>query len=154
NGIEDLATRGDLLERSIQLRLPSIPEHARRPESEFWFKFDAALPKLLGAVFDRVAAALKELPRVKLDRLPRMADFALFGIAAEVGAGGTGEVFRRAYGENQAGAHELVLEESPLVPALRRLMADRDSWEGSPTELLGELNRLTGYATGKAPDGW
>src|SRR5579872_5121171 len=36
DGIEELATRGDLLDRSIILRLPPIPDNRRRPEADFW----------------------------------------------------------------------------------------------------------------------
>ena len=62
NGIEEFVTRGDLLERSILLRLSSIPDTQRMPESEFWARFDALRPKLLGALLDRVAGGLRELP--------------------------------------------------------------------------------------------
>jgi hypothetical protein len=70
NGIEDFVTRGDLLERSILLRLPAIPEEKRVPESAFWERFHAVRAKLLGAVLTRVAGGLRELPTVHLDRLP------------------------------------------------------------------------------------
>src|SRR5262249_45493923 len=35
-GIEDLTVNGDLLDRSIRLSLPVIPEDQRKPESTFW----------------------------------------------------------------------------------------------------------------------
>ena len=76
NGIEDVATRCDLLDRCIALTLPTIPEDKRREEGPFWLEFEAALPKILGALFDAMVGGLRELPSVKLDRLPRMADFA------------------------------------------------------------------------------
>src|SRR5262249_45420596 len=34
--IEDLASRGDLLDRAIVETLPAIPEERRRPEKELW----------------------------------------------------------------------------------------------------------------------
>src|SRR5205085_6289398 len=36
NGIEELATRSDLLDRSILSHLPIIPDHKRRDEKELW----------------------------------------------------------------------------------------------------------------------
>src|SRR5215212_3526332 len=36
NGITDVATRADLLDRAIVLTLPTIPEEERRPEAELW----------------------------------------------------------------------------------------------------------------------
>jgi hypothetical protein len=38
-------------------------------------------PKLLGYIFDTLAKAMKIKPTIKLDNLPRMADFALWGEA-------------------------------------------------------------------------
>ena len=42
NGINDVATRGDLQERSLLVSLPSIPEDERREENSFWAEFEAA----------------------------------------------------------------------------------------------------------------
>jgi hypothetical protein len=138
NGIEDFMTRADLLERSLLIRHPPIPEQNRRPESEFWAAFDAAHAKLLGAVLDRVSAGLRERPTVKPAQLPRMADFALFAAACECGAGEKPN-FLSAYADNQAGAHEQALDASPIPAALLALMDDRDTWEGKPADLLAAL---------------
>ncbi|MBX9582232.1 MAG: hypothetical protein K2X87_18155, partial [Gemmataceae bacterium] len=155
NGIEDFVTRADLLERSLLVRHPPIPEEDRRPESEFWAEFDAAHPFLLGSVLDRVSAGLRELPRVKLGRLPRMADFALFAVACERGAGERaedgGSPFLAAYAENQAGAHEQALDASPVPAAVLAAMDGRESWEGTPAELLAELDR---HAPNPQPKDW
>jgi hypothetical protein len=150
NGIEDFVTRADLLERSILIRHPAIPDGKRRLESEFWAAFDAAHPRLLGAVLDRVSAGLRELPGVRLDRLPRMADFALFAVACERGAGEPA-AFLAAYAENQAGAHEQALDASPLPAALLAVLEGQDSWEGTPAELLAELDR---HAPTPPPKDW
>ncbi len=68
------------------IRLNPIPEDKRLVESKPWAKFDAARQRILGAVRDRVTGGLRELPNVKLVRLPRLADFAQFAVAAEIGA--------------------------------------------------------------------
>lgn len=150
NGIEDFITRADLLERSLLIRHPPIPEDRRRPEAEFWAAFDAAHPKLLGAVLDRVSAGLRELPRVRPDRLPRMADFALYAVACERGAGEEPR-FLAAYAENQAGAHEQALDASPLPGPLVQFMAGRGGWRGTPRELLDALG---GIAPSPVPRDW
>jgi hypothetical protein len=71
-----------------------------------------------------------------------MADFAIFAVACEVGRTGSGEEFLRAYRENQAGANEQVLDDSPVATAIQRLMANRVEWRGTSTELLEGLNRI------------
>lgn len=82
-GIEDLATRGDLLDRSLVIYLPTIPASERMTERKFWASFDAAQPRILGALLSAVAGALRDLPQVELAQLPRLADFATWVTAAE-----------------------------------------------------------------------
>jgi hypothetical protein len=77
NAIEDIVNRGDLLQRGILLDLPVIPDEQRQTEEKFWRDFDAAHPRLLGALLDSVVRTLATLPGTTLERLPRMADFAL-----------------------------------------------------------------------------
>src|SRR5215213_1483583 len=55
NGITDVATRPDLLDRALVVRLPPIPEESRTPEAELWPDFDHARPAILGALFEAVA---------------------------------------------------------------------------------------------------
>ena len=76
NGIDDLGTSADLADRSLFITLPQIPEERRKTEREFWQSFEATRPRILGALLDAVSAALKNEEHVRIDRLPRMADFA------------------------------------------------------------------------------
>ena len=140
NGITELATRGDLLDRSLVIYLPAIPEGRHLPESEFWPQFYEARPDILGGLLDVLSAALKALPTVTLERTPRMADFAYWAVAAEPKLGLTSGRFIAAYIGNRASANELTLEASPVVPHLRDLVKLRE-WNGTSTELLVELNR-------------
>jgi hypothetical protein len=143
--IEDLATRGDLLDRAVVLTLPHIPEERRRPEGELWAEFDRLRPLLLGALLDALAAALGRLPEVRLDRLPRMADFALLGAAAEAALGWPSGAFAAAYADNRQAGHGIALEASPVVPPLAAL-AGEGPWEGTAGDLLAELTRRAGEA--------
>ena len=63
--------------------LAPIAEHQRRPEHALWREFELARPHILGALLDAAAHGLHMLPRVRLERLPRMADFALWATACE-----------------------------------------------------------------------
>jgi hypothetical protein len=141
NGIEDFVGRPDLLERGIVLKLPAIPEEKRLPESGFWSRFRAQQPELLGALLDAAAGAQRLLPTVRLDRLPRMADFALWAIAAERGRGEEG--FLAAYTDNRVGANELALDASPVVAPLQELL-DKGEWSGTAAELLEALTARAG----------
>ncbi|MBI4498200.1 MAG: hypothetical protein HY689_09905 [Chloroflexi bacterium] len=155
-GIEELATRPDLLDRSIVLYLPAIPEDQRRTEAAFWRDFETARPRILGALLDAVAGALRDLPSTQLDRLPRMADFALWVTAAESALGWPRGSFLRAYAGNREGANDLALDASAIAGAVREFAAEHAAdggWSGSATELLAALNaRLA--AEKKPPWGW
>jgi energy-coupling factor transporter ATP-binding protein EcfA2 len=150
NGIEDFVTRGDLLERSLLLRLPTIAEEHRVQESVFWSRFREMHPRVLGAIFDRISGGLKEYTNVYLGKLPRMADFARWCVACEQGAGETPR-FLAAYRSNQSGAHELALEGSSLAGEIVALMNEREAWEGTATELY---KVLTSQVPNPPPRDW
>jgi hypothetical protein len=146
NGIEDLATRGDLLDRAIPLNLPPIPEGQRRAERSLWRDYELARPRILGALLTAVAGGLRELPNVRLTGLPRMADFAEWAVACEKALNWPAGSFLDAYGENRKDANEVALESSPLVPFLRQFVEANVEWTGTASALLAELRELAGDA--------
>jgi hypothetical protein len=152
NGIEDLATRGDLLERAVLLNLPAIPEGKRLPERVFWAEFEAARPRILGALLTSVSGALRELPSVNLVGFPRMADFAEWATAAERSLGWRPGTFMLAYGDNRTEANEVALEASSLVPFVRRFVEANPIWTGTASALLEELKAVAGEAAVKSRD--
>jgi hypothetical protein len=136
-GIEDVVTRGDLLDRSLALTLPAIPDERRRTEATFWRDFDAARPRILGALLTRVATALATVDTLQLDARPRMADFAQWVAAGEDAAGRAR--FLDAYATNRASAHDSALDGSLLAGALQAFMNGRQGWQGTAGDLLAEL---------------
>ena len=96
-----------------------------------------------------VVCGLKELPSTRLNRLPRMADFALWATACEraVWARGT---FWAAYCGNLDDAVEGVIEANPVAAAVRTLMATRTEWTGTSKLLMGALDEVVGEAGRKA----
>jgi Domain of unknown function (DUF3854) len=143
NGIEELATRSDLLERAIVLNLPTIPEHKRKTEARFWQEFEIARPSLLGALLNAVSGALRDHDSVRLERLPRMADFAQWATAAENYLGLAQGAFMAAYTGNRAASNDLALEASPVAAGIISFVEDKDHWIGTSSELLKELTQRT-----------
>ena len=137
NGIDEIATRGDLIDRAIVLTLPVIPQQDRRDEESFWCAFDASGPGLLGALLDAVATGLRRVADVQLHRVPRMADFTRWAVACEPALGWPPGAFFDAYAFNRESAHAATLESSPLGAPLREIAAT--GFEGTATELLAEL---------------
>jgi hypothetical protein len=154
NGIEDLATRGDLLDRALIVTLPVIKEEDRRTQQEVMADFEKIRPGVLGALLDVVAAGLRSLPGVELKHLPRMADFAKWVVACEPALGWEPNSFLRAYRGNVRDANELALGDSPLVAPLRKFMQERlgEKWVGTASELLDELRKLVDEKTAAAKD--
>ena len=142
NGITDLATRSDLLDRSLVITLAAIPDDRRKDEKTLWQSFDVAHPKILGALLDAVAAGLTNEHSVRLERLPRMADFALWATACESALGWTEGTFLDAYTANRASANDTAIEASLVGTLVQSLMASRDTWQGTSTELLAELDQV------------
>jgi len=152
NGIEELATRGDLLDRCIVIYLPAITEDRRRPEREFWADFDTAAPGILGVLLDAVAIGLRRLPEIKLTRFPRLADFALWVVAAEPALGWPNGTFLDAYAWNRISANDLALDASLITASLRSLAAS-GAFEGTASDLLRELGDRADDIT-KKQRGW
>jgi hypothetical protein len=136
NGIEEIVSRGDLMDRSIVVSLPAISDKRRRPEAELWAEFDKLQPGAMAELFDGAAASLANVRLTKLPRLPRMADFALWATAAEAALEMEDGAFIRAYERNRDDANQVTIDASPIA---RRLLAMED-FDGTATELLNKLS--------------
>jgi hypothetical protein len=145
NGIGELVTRSDLLDRSVLLQLPAVPDERRRTEAEFWAEFEAARPRILGALLDAVAAGLRGEGRVRLERPPRLADFAVWVTAAEPALGLRPGQFLDAYAGNRGAAHASALEASHVGQAVLHL-ARLGGFRGTATALLARLEPMVGEA--------
>ena len=144
NGITDVATRPDLLDRALVVPLPPIPEEKRRPEAALWRRFEETRPAILAALFDAVSGALGTVESVRLKGMPRMADFAVWATAAEGALGWEAGAFMTAYAGNRAEAAEGALEADPVAVAVRQFMEGREEWSGTAGELWETLSELVG----------
>jgi len=155
NGIEDIITRPDLADRAILMMLEPIPEERRRPEQELWAAFEEERPRILGVLLAAVVEGLKQLPETRLEKLPRMADFALWATACETALWPTG-TFWSAYCGNRDEAVEGVIDADPIATGVRAVMATRTVWTGTASDLLGALAEVVGERVAKSktwPDG-
>ncbi len=156
NGIEELATRGDLLDRAVLFYLPTIPKENRRTEADLWQQFEQDHAYILGALLDVVSKAMQELPSIKLESLPRLADFALWVTSAEKALGWESGTFLKAYTANQTDANDLTLEASPITAPLKKVLAlptSKPHWDGTASALLEHLNGQADDQT-KRLKGW
>jgi putative DNA primase/helicase len=119
NGIDALAVAGDLRDRSLVIELPPIPPDKKCTEREFYCELELVRPQVLGALLDAVSAALRNLDRMRLEELPRMADFAVWVAAAEEALPWEPGAFLMAYAGNRAEADEGALDNDPVAVAVR-----------------------------------
>jgi len=154
NGIEELATRSDLLDRALVLTLPAIPDDHRRTEAELWEEFERERAGIFGAMLDAVSCALRNESIVHLEHPPRMADFAHWVVAAEPALGLQPGEFMMAYVGNREAANDMALEASSVSAGLLGFVEDCEWWEGTASELLSELNSRTSNDEVKKQLGW
>lgn len=137
NGIEEVVTRPDLLDRALIVEHPRIPADSRAPEREIWQAFRAAHAEILGALLDVVVVALRNLPTVELAELPRMADFAEWMVGAEPALGWEPGRFLDTYAGNRESAHTVALDSSPIAKVITAVA--EGGFEGTASELLARL---------------
>lgn len=142
NGIEEAANRSDLLDRAVIVEMPTISEEDRLPEEVFWKHFETMRPTILGGLCDALVTALDRVGSVKLERLPRMADFAQWVAAAEPALGWEPGSFMKSYAGNRGEVHELAVEGSVLGGVLQAVATD--GFEGTAAELLALLAARAG----------
>ena len=151
--IETVVTRGDLADRALAVTLPRIPEESRLPERVIYERMDRIQPLVLGALLDAVVTGLRRLPSVKLERLPRMADFAEWIVACEPALPWKGGAFLDAYSEARDEMVEIGIEADTVAVALTEFLRADGKWSGRAGELLEALNakRTDGN---RPPRGW
>jgi hypothetical protein len=152
NGINDVVTRPDLADRCLFVTCDSIPDERRRSESQLWAEFENARAQIFGLLLDALSHGLRLLPKNQPDRLPRMADFALWATACE-GAFWPQGTFLAAYGSNVTEAVEKVIGADPVALAVRQLAAKQRVWKGTASELDNYLRAMTGILD-VTPQGW
>jgi hypothetical protein len=149
NGIDDLATRGDLVDRSIIINLPRINGNSRKLERDIKREFEADKPKILGALLNLLSGILAAKDLFKCNSYSRMADFEHWICAAEIGAECKNErfwkpgTFSSAYNQNRERASINCLDAEPLA-GLIEILLDRfpPELKGSATDLLTYFKRM------------
>ncbi|MCI1749111.1 MAG: hypothetical protein LKI24_14180 [Acidipropionibacterium sp.] len=83
-GIDLGGLRGDFAERLLRVELETIPGDKRKTDTEMAEAWQAARPRILGALLSITSKIMSVLPRVRLESKPRMADFAVILAALDM----------------------------------------------------------------------
>lgn len=143
NGINNIATRSDLLDRAVLMELLRISDKDRRELSEVQSDFKKDLPYILGGIFDVLAKAIAIYPNVKLDKLERMADFTRWGYAIGEALGNKGQIFLDEYKKNIDSQNIEAVNNDVVATLMISFMRDKKEWTGRMSELLNALLNLT-----------
>lgn len=155
NGIPRFITASDLLDRSIVIDLPRVSPENRRSKTDVWREFHKVYPAMFGALLEALSFAVGNIDSVKLNRTPRMAEFARLAVAGAPKLGFSGEQFLRDYEDNLALGDELAIEGSPIGGLLLDLVEPGQRWEGEATDLLRVAERLWVATNGqRLPPDW
>lgn len=142
NGINNVATRSDLLDRAILIELSRIDDKDRRELSEVQNSFKVDLPYILGAIFDVLSKAISTYPTIKLEKLSRLADFTRWGYAIGEALGGKGQTFIDEYNSNIKIQNDEALNNDSVATLMIAFMKDKEEWEGQSTDFYNKMIAL------------
>jgi len=142
NGVNVVANKPDLLDRSILIQLNRIPTTERKPEQNLWAEFERDKEAIIKGIFSVLSEAVAIKPNIKLSRYFRMADYTVWGCAIAEALGHSKEVFLNAYYGNIQTQNKKVIEGNVVGLLILKLMEMEEEWTGTPTELLQKLTDI------------
>jgi hypothetical protein len=147
NGIAGVATRPDLIERTLRIDAPQIPSSRRLSSSELDDGWAEDFPRIFAGLLSLLSAALGMLPAVKLEQRVRMADFEALGEAMLRSQGEAPGAFSHVYAKSLRDGQERALESFGVAYALTALGAGertrgKTTWTGTVGDLYRELSSL------------
>ena len=141
----------DLLDRLLLIELDRIHPDKRMDEATFCMRFNADKPKLFGALLEAIAGVLWHLPNIRLDKMPRMADFALIACAYAEYRGIGSERMLDIIMRHTSRQTQEVLDSDPVATAICDFIQRKKRWAGTAGKLLELLNE---NIPTPRPDGW
>jgi hypothetical protein len=120
NGINLAATKSDLLDRGLIIKVERIDDTLKRRKQEIWREFEEMRPKLLGYIFNILIKFLvmRQTTSIKFEKLPRMADFAECAEMISRCMGNPDGLFMDAYYENIELQTEEILDTSLVASTI------------------------------------
>jgi hypothetical protein len=152
NGINVTATRPDLLDRILNIELKPINKRQRKKLERLIKDLNRIRPYLLGYIFDVIVKVLNRIGEVKLDELPRMADFAEIGELIARCLDCKEGKFTEVYNANIGFTNEEAIGASPVATAVICLADSlkgegKQIWDGICIVLLSKLNEVVRLKT-------
>lgn len=141
NGIENIAERADLLDRSIIINLDIIDGSNRKTNQEIWDEFYVKHAEILGAICNIASNALKEFGSVHMNEKPRMAHFAKWITAAESYLHWKDGHFLEIYNDNRRQAIIQGIENNPLALSIINMIEAEGDVADTVNNLLFKIKK-------------
>jgi hypothetical protein len=133
---DPLASAGPSLpSRALRVNCAPLTAERNQPLTWIWTEFEALLPQLFALLCSALSVGLKNLPSTKPPRIPRLPDTAAWALACAPALGLTEEQILAALEIDPDPAPQ----RPPLLNAVEAHMKNKETWEGTATELLEEL---------------
>lgn len=139
NGVSLVAKESDLLDRSLIITLKRIGSDKIVTEEELWAEFEEDRPKILGACFKVLAAALNDTEEVQVKNKIRMADFHVACVKVGRVLGISEEEVSAILWENQRNVNQCTLDEDVVALCVIELMQGRKEYVNSMSGLRIDL---------------
>ncbi|MEO1945614.1 MAG: hypothetical protein ABGY11_15030, partial [Candidatus Thioglobus sp.] len=141
NGIEDIASRDDLVRRSVILELLRIEDGSISDDAEVMSNFRKDVPAIFGALCTGLMTALKNIDTVQINNITSMSRFCRWSGASMPAFSWTADMFMENYHDNLKRSYIAVLDTSPFTAAIVKMFESKPDtdWDGTPTELKEHL---------------
>ena len=142
NGINRASYKPDFIDRECPIHLGVMPESRRLTDTDIRAKAESLVPKVRGYLISIIPRAMELYPQVESElkgKLPRMADFVIWGECGIRAMGFPAMSFYNAYMEAKHEETVDVARDTLIISAIQSLMANREEWKGTTKDLLDTL---------------
>lgn len=146
NGISNIATKNDLLERAIVIELPAIDKTERKSERSVMRAYEEDLPSILGGILNLLVKTLATYEYDAVKNPNRLADFEEYGYYfCEAWKKGEGKVFREQYDSLLNRQLKGFKKNTHLVDVIVTFLSVNDyEWEGTMANFTTDLKNFLG----------
>lgn len=145
NGLVPLMHRGDLASRTLVIECITPDELVDLPELDQ--RWDAAHPRLLGALLDCLSRSLAVTPMDRVNH--RIGGLSAIAMAVDTALRLEPGTTRKAIEGTRQHAQDAVIDASPVAIALLELLEQRQQFTGTVGELLAALDNSADEKTKK-----
>jgi hypothetical protein len=142
SGINQLATKPDLLDRSLIIKFERPTPDKRLTERELWSNFNFLKPRFFGTLLSVVSKTLEAVADITVDKPIRLVDFHQYATAAAIVMGYSPEFLNEALLSNNNRQNNEALEASGVAKSIMKFMDGKDEFSDSSNNLYSQLKEI------------